>query len=439
MIRTILGVFLVIVIVEGAIRKWLLPEYSNEVFALKDLVLFACLFAYAMQHQATLPKSPDILAWFVWAVLMLGYAAIAGFSFESIVGLRYYLAPLPLIVVLPAVIREPEFLERAAAWAVRLAIPIGILAVIQFYSPADSALNAYAWGGEEVGSTFGVGDDILDVIDRPRVTATFSYISTYAAFLSAAWVLAWISILHGRKRFDQWLAAGGLILISFNMGMNGSRALLVIAAITGFPFLMALMRKLGSIRSQLIALAIIVASGFVGTSILEPFVLTSERSVGPEEIVQRISGTLLTPYVTLTEIDFLGEGMGSTFGGYEQLGYRTATAWDEVNLDRVGIELGIVGYLYLLVLKILMLAKAWGVYRRASSEDLRHWALAALLIQLSSVWQIPFYNAVAAIYYFCAVGLVYWLDQYERQGAGVQRRSPADAALERAMGARGYK
>jgi hypothetical protein len=63
-----------------------------------------------------------------------------------------------------------------------------------------------------------------------------------------------------------------------------------------------------------------------------------------------------------------------------------------------------------------MLAKSFGVYSRLRGQSLRPWALAALLIQFGSHWQIPFYNAVAAISYFSAIGLVYWLDERLRAG-----------------------
>ena len=411
MLRVLLVCFLIVVVVEGAIRKWVLPEYSNAAFLLKDIVLFTAFAVYLLQRRRNFPLSQDVAIWSIWALLVAGYAVIAGFSFESLVGLRYYLAPLPLVLLVPSLIQSSGDLERVAAWAVRLSVPIGILAVVQYFSPVDSPLNTYAWGGEE-GSSFGVEDEgFFSGVARPRVTATFSYISTYAAFLSASWLLAWVSLLRGRSTVDRWLAGGALILTAFNMGMNGSRALLLVAIITGLPFLISLLKQLGNLRAQLVVMGLILAVATVGVSFFEPFALTAERGGDTEEVIERISGVLLTPYATLSEVPFFGAGIGSTFGGYEQLGYRDAVAgFDEINLDRVGVELGVVGYLLLLALKILMIAKAIRVYFRLPPGDLRYWALAALLIQLSSYWQIPFYNAVAAIYYFCAIGLVYWLD-----------------------------
>jgi hypothetical protein len=334
-----------------------------------------------------------------------------GFSLQSLIGLRYYLMPLPLILIVPALIRDADDLDRIAKWAVWLTFPIGGLAVMQYFSPLDSPLNTYAWGGDEI-SSFGSEDDgyLTDTPMRARVTSTFSYISTYAAFLAATWLLAWLAVLRGRTRRERWLAGAALLLIAFNMAMNGSRALVLVAAFSGLPFAWAALRQLGAFWSQILVASFALAMIFAGINIFEPFVLTAMRG-DEEEALERIMGMLLTPYSTFSSINPIGAGVGATFGGYEQIGERTTIeGFDEVNVDRIGIEAGYAGYALLLVLKLTMVAKTVGVYNRLRGNPLRPWALAALLVQLGAHWQIPFYNAVAAVYYFSALGLVYWLD-----------------------------
>jgi len=414
-LRVLVAVFLIVLVIEGAIRKWILPEYSVEVFVVKDVVIVLTLAAYAGMAQRNVPRSLDAFAWLIWVLLVLGYAVAAGFSFQSLVGLRYYLAPLPLILIMPALIRNITDLERTAAWAVRLSIPIGVLGIVQYLSPVDDPLNIYAWSGEQKSATFGLTlEEVFSGHWRPRVTATFSYISTYASFLAIAWLLAWLSLLYGRRRSDRAIAGAGLVLIAFNMAMNGSRGLLIVAAVSAVPFAISLTRRLGLFKTQLLAVLGMLMVGYAGISIFEPFALTAFRA-DAEEATGRITGQALLPFATLAEVDFAGTGIGTTFGGYEQLGHGANTGFDEVNIDRIGIEMGVPGYLYLLFIKILMVVKAFRVYRRARSIVLRDWALAALLVQLGSVWHIPFYNAVAATVYFCAIGLIYWIEAEERR------------------------
>jgi hypothetical protein len=430
MLRALIVVFLIVVLLEGAIRKWVLPEYSLAVFAIKDIALLFALFAYFAQRDKQLPRMPLMIPWLMWALLSVGYVLLTGLDLEELVGLRYYLAPLPLLLLVPALIRSPATLERVAAWTVRIVFPLGLLAILQYFSPPDSPINAYAWGGEEVAvGAFGVEEaGIFSGAVRPRVTSTFSYISTFASFLACAWLLAWIAVLEGRGRADRALAALALVIILFNMAMNGSRALLLIAALTGLPFALQSFRRLGLIGGQIWAVLIVAAIGYVGVQIFEPFALTAAR--GEEgEAAERILAALLIPYATLSETGYLGLGIGATFGGFEQLGIDTGFAgFNDATLDRIGLELGVFGYLVYLALKLAMIALSARVYWRAPSSAYRHWALAALLVQLSTGWQIPFYNSVAAIVYFGAIGLIYWIDgevSRARRTAAHRRLAPA--------------
>jgi len=272
-------------------------------------------------------------------------------------------------------------------------------------------LNAYAWSTEEAGSTFGVEGGWRP--DRARVTGTFSYISTYAAFLTTAWVLGWLAVLHAPTRLQRRFAGLVLVLIGFNMAMNGSRWLLTIAAVSGLPFTIAMLRGMGTLRSQILVASLIGLAVFFGASDFEPFALTAERG-DPEEALTRILGALMSPIATFTQVDLFGMGLGYTFGGFEQLGVGTSYMFDEINLDRVGIEVGAIAYAFVLFLKVAMLAKTVHVWRQEPRGRLRNWTLAALLVQINSIWQIPFYNSVAAIFYFSALGFVYWLGGRQR-------------------------
>lgn len=426
MFRKFVVLFIIVVIFEGAFRKWVLPEYGTEVFLLKDVILALAFAAYVVMHRDNVAPPSDMPLWILWIALVLTYSVVSGLSIQSLIGMRYYLAPLPLLLLIPALIRSPDDLDKVAVWAVRLSIPIGMLATLQYYSPIDSPINTYAWGADAGIASFGAAsDDIGAGLVRARVTATFSYISTYAAFLGAVWILAWLSLLHSRSGFDRWLAGVGLVFCLVNMGMNGSRALLVLAVLTGLPFAIALFLQSDLLRSHVFITVFTVGIGLslFTVIVLEPFELTLERGTEGEGS-GRMVGLLLSPMATLTSIDLLGEGPGSTFGGYEQLGMQLGKEWDEINIDRVGIELGVVGYLVALFIKGWLLIKSVVVYRRLPTRHLRHWCLVALFLQLNPPWQIPFYNSIAAILYFSAIGLVYWLDEETKR----QRRNAPSAA-----------
>lgn len=410
MLRKILALFVLVVMIEGALRKWALPEYSNQIFAAKDVLLVLACVAYSQLREKNAPAAADFTIWLAWGLVAVAFAAVEA-STQALIGLRYYLAPLPLVLLVPALIRSPHDLERIATWGTRIAFPIGMFAIIQYFSPVDSVLNIYARGEEDAIAGFGVETGMFSGAIRPRVTSTFSYISTFAAFLSAAWVLGWISVLQGRTAWDRRFATVILILIAFNMAMNGSRSLFFTALITGLPFAFFLIKRLGALKLQALAIGLSVAVIYAGVAIFEPFALTALRG-DPEEAFARLWAAFVLPFVVLSEVGIIGAGMGATFGGLEELGLRTSgIGFDDINLDRVGVELGAFGYSVYLFIKVYLLLKAYRVLRGVRSENLRHWALAALLVQLGAGWQIPFHNSVSAIVYFCAVGLVNWIDR----------------------------
>jgi hypothetical protein len=92
-------------------------------------------------------------------------------------------------------------------------------------------------------------------------------------------------------------------------------------------------------------------------------------------------------------------------------------------MDRIGLESGIVGYLLVFVVKIFYEVKTAALAVRARSREIRLWALVSFCYQLSSMWSIPLYNAVASAFYFSSLGLYFWLrDQNTRlSSSGFER------------------
>lgn len=426
MTRFLFVCFLLAVVLEGAARKWLFPEYASEIFVVKDVLLGLAFLPLLRSRRSSFLHAKDLVPWVILVALVIGHAAVAGWSFETAVGLRYYLAPLPLLFVVPALLRDADDLDHLCRWVVWVAILEGIIGVVQYLSPYDSPINSYVWGPDV--AVFGgeQGAYVSDV--RARVTGTFSFISTYAAFLFVAWVLTWLLLLNGRRRFDRWLAGIGLVVIAFNMGMNGSRGLALLAGVSGLPLAVIALQRAGLFRAWIVVAALAIAFSIAGLELFEPFLITFERG-DFQEATERTVALFLAPFTTLVQIDALGTGVGTTFLGFEQLGRGPGIEFDEVAVDRVGVELGVIAYAYLIGLKIYVMGGTFNIFLRLRDDPvLGNWALISLLVQLSSIWTIPFYNATSAIAYFGAVGLAYWL-----RGIGIpeaiRRQSPGRHGL----------
>ncbi len=145
------------------------------------------------------------------------------------------------------------------------------------------------------------------------------------------------------------------------------------------------------------------------------FSLLSQRNIEARDTDKRVTGALYTPLHTLKNAELAGAGIGTTFMGVREIsGESEEAGFDEVTIDRIGVETGIFGYLFVLIFKLVFLGKAWTLYRGAFDRSVKTWALAVFCYQLTSLWSVPVYNSTAAALYFASLGL-YVLLRNEQQ------------------------
>src|SRR5678816_824951 len=137
---------LFLVIVEGAIRKWLLPGLSEVVYFAKDGVLLLAygLFLLAPRERFEARSFPGLgillavtAAWIVFEAfnVMLGSSIVGAF------GVKCYLWYVPLLFLVPHLFESTNQIERFLRRSLLLRIPVCILGFAQFFSPADSPIN----------------------------------------------------------------------------------------------------------------------------------------------------------------------------------------------------------------------------------------------------------------------------------------------------------
>ena len=91
------------------------------------------------------------------------------------------------------------------------------------------------------------------------------------------------------------------------------------------------------------------------------------------------------------------------------------SGFEEVIMDRIGIEVGIIGYLLVLLVKIFYLLETFRFYRRCPYEDIRVWVLVAFLLQISTLWNIPIYNSTAAAFYFASLAIFFKMREFTKE------------------------
>ncbi|HEX3817349.1 MAG TPA: hypothetical protein VHW03_03570 [Chthoniobacterales bacterium] len=238
-IRRLIWLYLILLIFEGAFRKWVLPQFSAPLLIIRDPVAIA-IYVLAVRARVFpfnfYTVSIVVLAILSWAagILVLSpYVAIKTVLLITAYGVRCDFLHLPLIFVIPAVM-DMEDVKRIGWWTLVGMIPMGILMAIQFNSSPESFINTAAGLGE--GMQIGAGGG------RIRPPGTFSFISGAVYYLSAVAAFFLHAVL-AKIPYQKWLLGlvGASLLVG--MGVSGSRsAVLAVGVVVASLALVLLVR-----------------------------------------------------------------------------------------------------------------------------------------------------------------------------------------------------
>ncbi|HEV2844004.1 MAG TPA: hypothetical protein VG477_04090, partial [Thermoanaerobaculia bacterium] len=315
--RTAIQLAMVLVIFEGAIRKWLLPGAQDLVYFAKDVLLLGAYVGFFKDLPRLRLRLPPLAGFY--GVLLL--AAVLGLLqifnpalpnlLVGVFGFKAYFFYVPLLFIIPAAFPTDaalfQFLRRYAL----IAIPVGLLATAQFFSPASSPLNTYARTTQENAyiATFGSSTFV-------RVTATFPFITGYTAYLLATVILILALLGASRWKFKgNLLMFGALAMTLLGMLMSGSRGPVLMIAVL-FPiywWLGVIRERGGGVAFGRLLLALSLVAGVVvvlGEDALEAFL--GRSSGGAADMRSRLTSPVLSPWLLLPEAGLIGLGIGST-------------------------------------------------------------------------------------------------------------------------------
>jgi hypothetical protein len=435
---------LFLVILEGAIRKWLFPGAQDVVYFAKDLLF---LGAYGGWFAARRPRSPIRLkALQAPLVLAALYGGAQMFNprlptpLVGIFGFKAYFWYVPLLFLLPDVFTDDRALARFLKRYVLTAIPVGLLGVAQFFSPASSPLNTYARAAEDVGyvSTFGSSAFV-------RVTATFSYITGYSSYLFAVTIL-----LLGILATIQWRFRRNLIFyVALGMTMlgillTGSRGPLVLLA-AAFPFYwwlaVARERGAGATFSRLILAVgvVVMLISYTASDAVDAYL--GRAAGGAGDVAGRLLLPFEEPFLTLPQSGLFGFGIGAT--------HQTAAAvvkdripysWlDGLEVEgepgRIMLELGLPGFLLFYFLRLYLAFVALQQARRLRSLFHRSMATASFLFFLAQLPGNIVFDVTTDVYHWFFAGLLLTVMTIDRAtGLAARAAAPPVAATAPELG-----
>ena len=222
--RLVMLVFLVywLLILEGILRKWVLPEYSKELFFIRDP--FVLLVYFIAFRNGMWPKLQGLFLAAVILGLLVGVLVIAQLlvthhttALLAAYGWRAYFLYIPLAFIIGEQFRR-EDITRLIRHTLLLSLPIAVLVAIQFYSPPASWINIQAFSG---------------IMGRIRPAGTFSSAVgqwMFGASLVAFLITIWVSRAKERPvgRTLLYLATAAAFVC---LGVSVSRGMIVQAAI----------------------------------------------------------------------------------------------------------------------------------------------------------------------------------------------------------------
>jgi len=431
-----------LVIVEGAIRKWLFPGAQDIVYFAKDLLFLGAYAGWLTgSGHRRLPKLAGLKAALLVAAL---YGAAEIFNprlpnlLVGIFGFKAYFLYVPLLFVLPAAFADDRALARFLKRYALTAVPVGALALAQFFSPAESPLNTYARASEDIAyvSTFGSSTFV-------RVTATFSYITGYSSYLFAAMILLLGVLATIQWKFRRNLALyAALAMTMLGILLTGSRGPLVLLA-AAFPFYwwlaVARERGAGATFSRLV-LAFGLAAMLIGYAASDAVDAYLGRATGNAgDVSSRLVLPFLEPFQTLPSSGLFGFGIGAT--------HQTASAvvHDQVPYSwlhglrvegepgRIMIELGLPGFLLFYFARIYLALFALRQARSLRTLFHRAMATACFLFFLAQIPGSIVFDVTTDVYYWFFAGLLLTIMVLDREAALAARAAaPAPAPTIRA-------
>jgi len=418
----------VLVVLEGAIRKWVLPQVSHVVYFpsdvfyfLKDFVLLGAYIGYFLlsdlrTRRRTFLEIKVILVIVFVIVLLQALNPALGSSVVGLFGFKAYLWYIPLCFLLRDLFDSEAELKAFLLRYLLLSIPVCGLGILQFCSPADSPINVYVATNTDV-FTFGAEH-------RVRITGTFSFITGHATYLFVSMAMLVALLPYERRPLWRYVILGELALLTGNMFMTGSRGpvigagLLIVGSIL-MGNLGQLVWKQLPLGSLLSALAICAGASlyFFG----DATTAFMHRAAGSDDLTERVVEGFIGPLQLLDKAGVIGFGAGATHPGGEALRQRLDLADPvsrppdaEAEMDRVLLELGLFGFVAWYSLRFYLILALWRTFRILRSSMLRQLALAGLLVHAIQFSGAVVLNHTFGVYYWFLSGFIFLLPRLEQ-------------------------
>lgn len=373
-------VYFLLVLFDGALRKWFLPSLSAPLLILRDpvalwILIAACRRGFMKWNQYNVSIIViGVLA--IYIAFFIGHGDLR----IAIYGARIFLLHFPVIFVIGVVLNKNDLLN-IARWTVLICIPMTMLIVVQFYSPQSAWINKTV-GGEAGGGFSGA-------MNYYRPPGTFSFTNGTSLFYSLATCFI-IYFWFNFKEINRFLLFAGSIALLIAIPISISRTLLfqvvislgfAIIAITRNPkYIGGLIMVATAIFLTFIVLSFTPYFTIATTAFLSRFDSANTIEGGLNGVLMdRFLGGLIQAIALSSNQPFFGYGigMGTNVGSMLLTGGRQFLI-SEGEWGRIIGELGPIGGLTIIFFRLkLALSMLVNSFNKLTLGIIMPWILAS--------------------------------------------------------------
>jgi len=396
LLKKAIWVYFLLLILEGALRKWFLPGLATPLLVVRDPI--ALYIIYMAWKNGVLVANFYMSAMVFIGSLSVITALLTGHGnfFVALYGARILLIQVPLIFIIGNVFDRKDVIKigKTVLW---ISIPMAILMGLQYFSPQNAWVNM-GIGGDMEGSGFNAGAQ-----GYFRPSGTFTFTSGVVHFFNLAACFICYFWLKPKKINRLFLIAATIALIAA-IPLSISRGLFFGVVVTFIFLLFAIMLKPKKlIRLVPIGMVLVVAMIlFSGTSFfkissqvfLQRIENANQIEGGMEGVVgDRYFGGMARALSNSGEKPLFGygSGMGTNVGSMLIAG-RTTYLISEGEWGRLIGELGPVLGIAIILLRLGICFKLMILsYKKLMLNDALPWLLLSfcLLIFPQGQWGQP--------------------------------------------------
>jgi hypothetical protein len=348
---------LLIVIFEGAFRKWISSSLTNPLVLLRDAMALYGIYWGIKSGKLKFTQLNIQILWLwtaiflIWGLLQLIVNQTSPLIF--IIGARFWLLYLwfAYVAAVSLTTHDFNFIGKTIILVLLVMTP---LAIMQHFLPPGAFLNKQVDGDES--TVFLVTADIV------RTTGTFSFTAGYTTLLALTTPFVLALLVPGTKLWNRkWMPKICVLALGIATIVSGSRGAIIFFGILFFVYVVAaLLYSKGSKKGSTVVMLVIV-SGLLG---LTPYFFSRsidanlerfESASQSEDLSDRVIAMFFGEPGIYKSLPLIGNGLGvgTNFAGAAATGQRTFLL-AETEAARTILEGGLLGFAFI-VLKLMVI------------------------------------------------------------------------------------